>query len=92
MIVSIVAGLARIPVKEYLLYGFLGSLVRTSILAGIGWLGGKELSSIMELFSASEDHLLIILSAVLLSMLGAWIVLRQRKPKENAPSDVAAPR
>lgn len=83
MAISIVAGLARIPVTEYLIYSFLGCIVRTSILATIGWVGGRQMGYVMELFSAMEDHLLIVLSAVLFSMIAAWIILR-RRPKNEA--------
>lgn len=83
MAVSIIAGLARIPVAEYLLYTFLGCLIRTSILAGIGWVGGRKMGYVMEIFSVLDDHLLIVLSAVLFSIIAAWLVLR-RRPKNQA--------
>ena len=79
MAVSILAGLAQIPVFEYLLYTFLGCLVRTSILSAAGWFGGRQYGFLMEIFSNSEDHILVIALAVLFSALAAWIVLKGKK-------------
>lgn len=79
MVVSIVAGLAQIPVVEYMTYTFLGSVIRTALLSTAGWLGGRQYGFIVNLFSVAEDHLLVIAIAVLISGLTAWIVLRQRK-------------
>ena len=79
MAVSILAGLAQIPVLEYLLYTFLGCLIRTSLLSAAGWLGGRQYGFLMEFFSASEDRILVILIAALCSACVAWMILRQRK-------------
>lgn len=83
MAVSILAGLTRIPVTEYLLYTFLGCIIRTSILASIAWYGGKQYRFIIVYLSASENHLLTILTAVLFSMIGAWIVVRYKKSSQG---------
>lgn len=83
MAVSILAGLTRIPVTEYLLYTFLGCIFRTSILASIAWFGGKQYRFIIAFLSRSEDRLLVILFAVLCSVITAWIVLRQKKSSQG---------
>lgn len=77
--VSILAGLAQIPVVEYLLYSFLGCVIRTSILSVAGWFGGRQYGFLMEIFSNSEDHILVIALAVLFSAVAVLIVLKDRK-------------
>jgi membrane protein DedA with SNARE-associated domain len=66
-------------VMEYMLYSFLGCVIRTTILSAAGWFGGRQYGFLMEIFSNSEDHLLMIAIAVLCSALVAWIVLRGKR-------------
>jgi len=82
MAVSILAGLAQIRVFEFVVYSFLGSLVRTSLLGFVGWYGGKQYSFILGILSNAEDRIFVIAFAVLLSTLAAWIVLRRQKKVE----------
>lgn len=79
LVVSLVAGLARIPAGEYLLCSFLGCLVRTSLIATIGWAGGKRYGAMMALVGQAQNHLSAILFAVLFSMIAAWITVRWRR-------------
>lgn len=83
MAVSILAGLAQIRVFEFLLYSFLGCIVRTSLLSFIGWYGGKQYGFILEILGNSEERIFIIVFAVILSALAAWIVLRRQKKVES---------
>ncbi len=81
--VSLIAGLARIPVREFLLFSFLGALPRTFILGLAGWWGGRQASGVMELLSMTESHMLIIILAVLASGL-LYLYLNHRKKSRSA--------
>lgn len=82
--VSIIAGLARIPVKEFLFFSFLGALPRTFILGAAGWWGGRQASGAVELLNMAEGNVLIIILAVLASGL-LYLFLNQRKKSRTKP-------
>lgn len=77
--VSIIAGLARIPLYEFMLWSFLGALPRTFILGLLGWWGGKQYGAIMEFLSSIESSVLIIIVAVLVCIGIGWVIFQRRR-------------
>lgn len=76
VIIGVFCGLVRIPVKEFLIWSFLGSLVRTFILGLIGWAAGSAYSQYAEQISGVEN---IVLVLSVLVMIGFCLWLRRSK-------------
>lgn len=87
--VSLVSGLLRIPVREFLLWSFLGALPRNFLLGLAGWWGGKQYVVVMKFLSGIESHVFILIAAVLLSLGIGWVYLQRRRTGTMASSGVA---
>lgn len=71
-------GLVRIPVKTYIIFSILGSLVRVTILGIIGWQVGELYVKYADLIGHYEDYVLyaMVLSVILFV---AYRIIRYRK-------------
>lgn len=78
--ISAFCGFIRFNFKNYLLYSFLGSLVRTTILGFIGWQFGRFYLSISQEISFIEELLLGIMIAGLI----VYIIFKRRKNNQNS--------
>lgn len=84
---SLLAGLARIPVFEFVLWSFLGCLPRTFLIGLAGWWGGTKYGVIAEWVSSMESGVLIIIVAVLASLGLGWLIFEHKRRRTNsAPS------
>lgn len=81
--ISIMAGLVRMPVTEYMLWSFLGCLIRNFTIGCIGYWGGKQFLFVAELMSQTESKVLIVLVAILLVGIGLYVYQRTKKPLKN---------
>lgn len=53
VVITTFSGVVRVPVGTYLLYTFLGTLVRASILGILGW----QLGALYHTYAPQIDHL-----------------------------------
>lgn len=81
--VSIFSGLARVPVREYILWSFLGCLPRNLILGLAGWWGGRQYGAVIELLSFTESGVLIIILAVFLSLVIGWAIFEHKRRRRK---------
>lgn len=79
VIIGVFCGLIRIPLKEFLLWTFLGSLIRTFALGLIGWGAGSAYATYAEEISGVENLILILAVAVAVTIgIAVWWVRRGR--------------
>ncbi len=81
--VSMFCGLARVPFRKYVLWSFLGCLPRNLILGLAGWLGGTQYGAVMEMLSATESGMLVIIVAVCVSLLIGWAIFEHKRRKKK---------
>ncbi len=82
VIIGLFCGLVRMPVGEFLLYSFLGSLIRTFILGMIGWWAGRAYLELADRIGRIED---IVLAVVVIAGIGAAIYFWRRMRRGPAP-------
>jgi len=75
--VSILSGLARVPVGTYLLWSFLGCLPRNFILGVLGWVGGAQYMQHAEKLSSLET--VVLVGVVIAGVVGFLYWRRKRK-------------
>jgi membrane protein DedA with SNARE-associated domain len=63
--ISAFCGLTRMPVKPYLLYSFLGTIVRALILSWLGWQLGKLYTIWAGVISRIESYLIVAFGTIL---------------------------
>jgi membrane protein DedA with SNARE-associated domain len=78
VIIGVFCGLVRVPVREFLFYSFLGSLIRTFILAMIGWAARSTYQTYVETIGRVEDIVLVATGLILIGV-AVWWIRRQRK-------------
>lgn len=79
--ISILAGLIRMPVMEYMLWSFMGCLIRNFAIGFIGYYGGKQFLFLAELFSQTESKVLVVIVAIVVALFGFYIYQNYRKKK-----------
>ena len=80
-LVSIFAGLLRIPVKPFTLYTFLGSIFRCFFLAFVGWWIGSTYEKVATRLDSAETIVSIIMLVAMVGILGyLYLKLRKKKP------------
>ena len=80
-LISIPAGFARMPLKSFLLYTFLGSGLWTAILAAAGYIFGANQELILRYYDYFKEGVYVIIGLVLI-VVGAWWIkqiLEKRK-------------
>ena len=86
VVISAFCGLVRFPVKSFLVYSFLGLLIRTMILGFIGWQAGKFYFKYANVVSTFED---IILWAVVAGAI-LFVVWRVYKRKTSSTETISS--
>jgi len=82
-LVSLPAGLLRMPRWEYLLFTLIGSLVWNAVLVGAGYLLGTQWERVSDVVGALSTPILI--AAVVLGAAAlTWWGLRQRRPARDS--------
>jgi membrane protein DedA with SNARE-associated domain len=81
-LVSILAGLLRIPIRPFVLYTFLGSIFRCLFLAFFGWWIGATYEKVASRLDSVET----IVSILMLIGMGAVFVYLYQKFRRSAPS------
>ena len=80
-LVSIFAGLLRVPLKPFTIYTFLGSIVRCLFLAFVGWWIGATYEKVATRLNSAETFVSI---SMLIGMVGSLVYLyykfRKKKP------------
>ena len=80
-LVSIFAGLLRIPVRPFTLYTFLGSIFRCFFLAFVGWWIGSTYEKVATRLDSAETVISIIMLVAMVGILGyLYLKLRKKKP------------
>lgn len=79
-LVSIFAGLLRVPLKPFTVYTFLGSIFRCLFLAFVGWWIGATYEKVATRLNSAETFVSILM---LIGMIGvlAYLYYRLRKKK-----------
>ncbi len=80
-LVSIFAGLLRVPLKPFTVYTFLGSIFRCFFLAFVGWWIGATYEKVATRLNSAETFVSIL---ILIGMVGAlaylYYKLKKKKP------------
>ena len=76
VVISGFCGIIRLPLKEYVMYSFLGTIVRNIILAAIGWRVGAVYESIAVYIDKAENVIFILSGALMLGFIGYRIYKR----------------
>ena len=80
-LVSVFAGLLRIPIKPFTLYTFLGSIFRCFILAFVGWWIGSTYEKVATRLDSAETIVSIFMLIAMFGVLGyLYYKLRKKKP------------
>jgi membrane protein DedA with SNARE-associated domain len=80
-LVSVFAGLLRIPIKPFTLYTFLGSIFRCFILAFVGWWIGSTYEKVATRLDSAESIVSIFMLIAMFGALGyLYYKLRKKKP------------
>jgi membrane protein DedA with SNARE-associated domain len=66
-IISAFCGLVRLPLKEYILFSFLGTIVRAFVLGAIGWQVGALYAQFAKLINQAEKGILVIVGILILT-------------------------
>ena len=69
-LVSIFAGLLRIPIKPFTLYTFLGSIFRCFILGFVGWWVGSTYEQVAAHLDSAETIVSVLLLIGMVAVLG----------------------
>ena len=81
-LVSIFAGLLRIPLKTFTVYTFLGSIFRCLFLAFVGWWIGATYEKVATRLDSVETMVSIVMLIAMVGILGYlyYYKLRKKKP------------
>ncbi len=75
---GIVAGLAKMPWRRFLLFNTLGAAIWVGAWSAVGYLAGNHLDAIYAQVKRYELYLLIALAVVVIALV-AWHLLRRRR-------------
>lgn len=70
VVISTFCGLIRLPLREYLIFSFLGTIIRAFILAAIGWQVGAIYESIAQSISKAENFIIIGIAVFVIAYIG----------------------
>lgn len=73
VVIGVFSGLFRVPVLEFLLFTFLGSLIRTFALGMLGWSVGKAYFTYADELSFVENIVLVTIAAVSVGVFLWWV-------------------
>ena len=83
-IVSIPAGIARMPLKTFFLQTFIGSTIWGSFLIILGYQLGDNWEAVAKKFKQVDLVIGVVVVLALLG-LGAWFIMRRRRDRANNP-------
>ena len=78
-LISIPAGMSRMPFWKFMLYSSLGTVIWTTFLACVGYYFGENQALMHEIFSRVGYVIIAIVIVVMI-----WILYRQKKKKNRA--------
>ena len=78
-----IAGVARMPVREFTIFNIIGGAVWTVSVTMLGYILGRTIPS-------AEDHLLLIEAIIIVLSLIPVVIEVVRSRRERAKTDVAA--
>jgi membrane protein DedA with SNARE-associated domain len=78
-LISIPAGLSKMPFGQFLLYTFLGAGIWNTVLAVLGYVAHGQADLINEYSHELSVAILVLLGAVIAFYLIRWLVQRARK-------------
>mgnify|MGYP000249074280 CR=1 FL=1 len=79
VVIGVFCGLMKLPVKEFLIWSFLGSLIRTFILGMVGWATGAAYTAYAHRISQVEDVVLYACIAGFVGLVVWYYFFRRRK-------------
>jgi membrane protein DedA with SNARE-associated domain len=89
-LISIPAGIARMPLGRFLFYTGTGAGIWWAVLMGIGWVIGKEGKSLnRELVYAYSDRALVILVPAVVVLVIAYVIWHRRRLRAAAAVEAA---
>ena len=72
---SAFAGLIKMPLKSYLFFTLIGTLVRTTIYGFIGW----QVGTLYTAYAKETDHVELIGSIIVLLIIFGYLIYKKRK-------------
>lgn len=87
VVISAFCGLLRVKPKTYVLYTFLGTVVRSAILGFIGWQVGNVYVRYAEVIDSFEDAILIVTIIAVLAFIARAFI----KKNKNNDRDIISP-
>ncbi len=82
---GIVAGLAKMPWRRFLLFNALGAAIWVGTWSAVGYLAGNHLDAIYAQVKRYELYLLIALAAVVVALVGRHLL--RRRGRQGEPGD-----
>lgn len=82
-LISIPAGLARMPFLPFILYTFLGAFLWNCVLALIGYVAHGQRDLISEYSHILSDIILVVLGVIIVGFIIKWAVKKYRSKKAN---------
>lgn len=83
LILTIAAGLVRMPFWTYVFLSIIGTFVRSSILAFVGWQLGLAYQS-AESSIGSIDTIVMAVGSLVVICIGSWYVIRKYQKKKSS--------
>lgn len=80
VVIAVFCGLIRMNVRTFIIYSFLGSLIRTFVLGMIGWAVGNAYATYAKQLSLVENAVLVLVVLVAgAGVLYFWKYMRRKK-------------
>jgi membrane protein DedA with SNARE-associated domain len=81
---GVVAGIAKMPWRRFLIFNALGAAVWVTVWTSIGYLAGGHLTEIYQEFPRYEVVVLVVIGAVIIAVLTHWFWRRQQRQSRTA--------
>lgn len=82
VVIGVFCGLVKLPVREFLIYSLLGSLIRTFVLGMIGWGAGSAYHAYADQIGHAEDVVLVLCGLAFVGGIG-WLLHRKRAARKG---------
>ncbi|MGH3763703.1 MAG: DedA family protein [Pseudonocardiaceae bacterium] len=81
---GVVAGIARMPWRQFLAFNALGAAAWVAVWTSVGYLAGGHLTEIYQEFPRYQVLVLIVVGAVIIAVVAHWLWRRQRQSRGTA--------
>ena len=81
---GVVAGIARMPWRQFLTFNALGAAAWVGVWTSAGYLAGGHLTEIYQQFFRYQVLVLVVVGAIIIAVLAHWLWRRQRQSRGTA--------